>query len=206
MRANVLAGLLWWGTLHTNVDLQGRSVDVVVDLDVEELDRRGGAVCPDRDALWAFSLLPEELPVPASAVDPCIRAALGGVSACWISYPSGFIVRHYRPPLRIAGITAARKRWQDSVHAVGIFAADAPRAIVVSEVPQSRSGIWQATRELGIGLVVDDGQRTEILHPPDRHLVRPGFELWSLAEEIYSVISTTLTTTGEPRRAVRQAL
>lgn len=207
MTDRLRALLGWHGTRYADVKLLGRLVHVVVEITEAGTARRHGDPPPDIDMLRVFAELPVDSPVPVRSLEPVMRAALAGAPDAWVTYEGDYITRRYEPPLRVNGIVSVHRRWQEGIHAVGPFAADAPRVISLRHEPSRRSPLWHQAEEFGIGVVIESGENVDLVKPPARHLVRPGMELWSLAETVFAQVSERFdVSAGEPTPAALPGL
>ena len=174
------------GQLMSDVAIASRLVDVVVEIDHRELERRQEfQLEPLRniDALRELGLLPHQVPIPIDHVDPFTLALLGTFPRGLIEFGSGSLTRVWKPALSISGFLVATPDWRRGLARVSLFAGDGPRGLVYTGVRRSTALVREASA-VGVGVGALSGSDLSILLPPDRGLVKSGIAQWDLREEL----------------------
>ena len=119
------------GFVLPDVTLAGVTVDVVIDLNTEELERRNelqlGPV-DDRDLLEVLGHLPLGWRVPVDEIDPVTRVLIEGAPPGLVERVGDTLVRCYRPAIRTAGVITCRRDWQQGIELVSPSPLSRPEA------------------------------------------------------------------------------
>jgi hypothetical protein len=179
------------GFVLPDVTLAGVTVDVVMGLDDEELDRRNevqlGPV-DDRDLLEVLGHLPLGWRVPVHELDPVMRVLVEGAPPGLVERMGDTLVRCYRPAIRTAGVIVHQREWRRGIELVSRFASVAPRGLIVTGSVADADEAVRSVRRLGIGLAV---RRTkagpaQLLVPADTRFRRPGTAEWLFSERVFA--------------------
>lgn len=178
------------GDLVRRVRFAGETFDAVVNIDDEELSRRGVehlAAVLDRDLLAALASLPHGLPVRWNDLDPWDRTVLSAAPTGLVDDSGGHAVRLWRPALRVEGvIVATRRDWKSAVTAAGWFWCDARRGAVVTGEPPSLSKAIAMAQRHNVGLAVAEAGGITVLTPAAKAAPVPGPRHWRFLETCYA--------------------
>lgn len=179
------------GFVLPDLTLAGVTVDAVIGLDDEELERRNklqiGSV-DDRDLLEVLGHLPLGWRVPVDELDPVMRVLVEGAPAGLVERTGNTVVRCYRPAIRTAGVIARRRDWRQGIELVSRFASVAPRGLILTGSVLDTDEAISSARRLEIGLAI---RRTkagpaELLVPAGTRFRRPGTAEWLFSERVFA--------------------
>lgn len=199
----VAAMLGFEGTVLPDVSIAAETVTLVIQLDEEEIARRGreGFLRPltDRMALHAIGELPLGLPVPWASLDPLAAVVLDGLPPGVVESDAEVVVRRFRPAVQLVGAVICGREPESSLRSVSWLAPDAPRGIGVAQSVCGKRLVDRA-RTLGIGVVTDDGSHLQrVVEPSRRFLVPSGPPRWRNAELAYEAWLTLTRSQPIPR-------
>lgn len=191
------------GSLLEGVTVAGRVVDVVVEFNEEELERRrriDTEVIPSRDDLRLLAHLPYREAVSLEDIDTFSRALLGSASSALVKMTHTSVERLWTPALNITGFLVMSGEWKSAISRVSLFAADAPRGVAYTGTGSLADGCARA-RELGVGFARIVGAHVEVLVEPERHLIRHDEIRWALAETMFEVWKRRMSSAEVPPSA-----
>jgi hypothetical protein len=178
------------GEVVTGVRLAGVSVTAVAQLDPVEVQRREatglGAVL-DYDLTEVLAQLPADWPVARSDLDPVTLRLLDGAPPGVVESNSTAVTRLWRPALTVTGVLTTSRDWRAGLRSVSLFAADAPRGLVLSQQLHKLEPMLVRAQELGIGVLApDSSQQWRLLLEPHREpSYAPGPSHWRFLEVTY---------------------
>jgi hypothetical protein len=165
-------------------------VTAVVRPDLAEVQRREaaglGAVL-DHDLTEVLAELPADWPVARSDLDPVTLRLLDAAPPGVVEFTSTTITRLWRPALTLSGIMTTSGDWRAGLRTVSLFAADAPRGLVLSRQTYRPDAMLIRARELGIGVLAPDSSaQWRLLMAPEREpSYAPGPRHWRFLETTY---------------------
>jgi hypothetical protein len=179
------------GEVVPGVGFAGTCVTAVVRPDGAEVRRREhaglGAVL-DFDLADRLADLPVDWPVPRDELDPTTIQLLETAPPGIVDGTDTAVIRRWRPAVTITGILLVTGRqWRTGLASVSLFAPDAPRGLVLRQPPGDQQLLRDETRELGVGVVVPDGDGGwQLLIEPLRDKTYDlGPRHWRLLETAY---------------------
>ena len=179
------------GSLLPDVMLAGVTVDIVIGLDGEELERRSelnlGPVV-DRALLEVLGQLPLGWQVAVDELDPVVRAMVEGAPPGLVERAGNTLERRYRPALRTTGVITHRRDWRQGIEVVSRFASVAPRGVMLTGAAMHVDEAVDSARRLGIGLAARRGKAGsgQLLVPSDTRFRRPGTSEWLFSERVFA--------------------
>lgn len=165
-------------------------VTAVIRPDLAEIRRREaaglGAVL-SHDLTEVLAELPADWPVARSDLDPVTLQLLDAAPPGVVEHTSTTITRLWRPALTVSGIMTTSRDWRAGLRTVSLFAADAPRGLVLSRQPHKPEAMLIRARELGIGVLApDNSEQWRLLVAPEREpSYAPGPRHWRFLETTY---------------------
>jgi hypothetical protein len=196
MQAATMFGFV--GEVVAGVRLAGVRVTAVVRLDPVEVQRREatglGAVL-DHDLTEALAQLPADWPVARHDLDPVTLRLLDAAPPGVIEGTSTAVTRLWRPALTVTGVLTTSRDWRAGLRSVSLFAADAPRGLVLTEPPHTLEPMLARAQELGIGVLAPgSSEHWRVLLEPQRELgYAPGPRHWRFLEVTYLAWRRLLT-------------
>jgi hypothetical protein len=184
--------------------IQGIHAAVLVQLDVNECDRRvaaGLGAITSPDVLRLLLGLPLGESVPRAALTVAERSALRAVPQGVISFDDSCVIRHVVPPLEVALALVPARSWRSGVERAGRFAPFCPRAMVLRVPPRDLDDLYMETGFYGIGVIVagSDAGPEVLVEPARFHRNRFTVAGWRFLEEVYRQVSSP----AGPRAGVR---
>jgi hypothetical protein len=179
------------GLVLPDVTLAGVTIDVVIGLDHDELERRNelqlGHV-DDRDLLEVLGHLPLGWRVPLDELDPVMRVQIEGAPPGLVERMDDTLVRCYRPAIRTAGVIVHQRDWRQGVETVSRFASVAPRGLILTGSVIDADEAVNSARRLGIGLALRriKADPAQLLVPADTRFRRPGTAEWLFSERVFA--------------------
>lgn len=174
------------GQLLEGVRLAGRVVDVVVQVDHHEVERRknAGVRSVDHDILRVLEKLPHQALIQRPDVDAFDWALLCGAGRGLVEFENDGVRRIWRPALELSGFVVVSRNWRTALRRVSLFAADGARGIGFVGSLATAAPAAKAAKRLGVGLsVVDRGLVQRVVHPTTTYL-RHDIQRWLLAERL----------------------
>ena len=166
----------------------GAQVDAFFDLNEPEHDRRTRAGIPallDRCLLDVLAELPHGEHVPWSVIDPVKQPVLDSAPPGIVRTDQYVIMRTWRPAIELKAVARRVRTWRRDMHAVSLFAPDAPRYLIVATARGPQHPMLVRARMLGVGVVMDNGSSSRVLVPAQRLPVSPTARHWRLLETVY---------------------
>ena len=179
------------GLILPDVTLAGVTVDIVIRLNYEELERRNelhlGAVV-DRDLLEVLGQLPLGWRVPVHDLDPVVRVLIDGAPPGLVERAGDTLARQYRPAIRAAGVIVRRQDWRQGIDVVSRFASVAPRGLVLTGSAMDVDEAATSAQRLAIGLAVRRSKAgpAQLLVRSGRRYQRPGTAQWLFSERVFA--------------------
>jgi hypothetical protein len=179
------------GFVLPDLTLAGVTVDAVIGLDDEEVERRNklqiGSV-DDRDLLEVLGHLPLGWRVPVDELGPVMRVLVEGAPAGLVERAGNTVVRCYRPAIRTAGVIVRRRDWRQGIELVSRFAAVAPRGLILTGSVLDTDEAISSARRLEIGLAIrrTKADPAKLLVPAGTRFRRPGTAEWLFSERVFA--------------------
>lgn len=167
------------------VHIFGQTVDIWIELNMPEVERRDAAgvgAMPDDELVRALMGVPEGMPVPSRALDGRLLLAMERLlDAHAVEFKGDSLFRRAIPPVQIVGIAKAIDKWSD-VQGITPLGTHGPRVAVAAR-PMAR----RIMREIDpdVGVVVRRGDALDLLRPPGTRALRPSWQRWVIAETAY---------------------
>jgi hypothetical protein len=151
--------------------------------------RAGEGAILSADVLELLLGLPIATPVPAASLTRRERIALdrasrGGVSVCCEQ-----VIRHAVAPVTVELALVAARNWRYGLEAAGRFAPFCARATMLRRRPVDLADVQLQAGFYGVGVIVADGQSTEVLVEPEPfQRLRFTAAGWRFLEEVYRMV------------------
>jgi hypothetical protein len=151
--------------------------------------RAGTGAILSADVLELLLGLPVAASVPVDSLTCQERTALDHASRGAVSVCGGQVTRHAVVPVAVKLALVAARNWRGGLEAAGRFAPFCARAMVLQRRPVDLADVHLQAGFYGVGVIVADGQSTEVLVEPEPfRRLRFTAAGWRFLEEVYRMV------------------
>lgn len=181
------------GDVRCRIEVAGVSIDVLADVVHDEVARRfSDGPAPgtlDWRQLGALLLLPYGVAIPWAEVDRDTRLLVDGLPPGAVVARERHVERRWRPALEVRAISSTSATPYPALDDISMFAAVAPRVLVLTVAPRDAAVLAYRAAHLGVAVLVDTGDDVQALAgPPSIDKVRDDARRWEFAESAYAAL------------------
>lgn len=191
------------GDVRCRIEVAGVSIEVLADVVHGEIARRirdgpaPGAL--GWRQLGALSLLPYGVPIPWAEVDLGTRLLIDGLPSGAVIAHERHVERRWRPALELRAISSRSATPHPALDDISMFAAVAPRVLVLTGAPRNAAVLAYRAAQLGVAVLVETGDDVQALAgPPAIGKVRDDARRWEFAEIAYAALQNAATAAPSP--------
>ena len=168
------------------VHIFGQTVDIWVEADVSEVERRTAAsvgAMPDDEIIRALMGIPHGIPMRPQALDGRLLLAMERLMEVHaVEFKGGLLYRLATPPVEIVGIAKHISSWSD-IQGLTLLATHGPRLAIAAK-PTARRIMREIDPEIGV--MMTGGGTNDLLRSPRANRIRPSWQRWIIAEEAFA--------------------